>query len=130
MHSLGLMAPEGWIALDRAAVFADGALSAALRMSLQPFEHADARRNGQRRSEGTHVATGEALDEQACDQQRDGVEDERPCADELQRDRGLERLHLGADEGEIYRVQRNREQPDEDEILQRPEPLVRSERQA
>ena len=55
-----------------------------------------------------------------------GVEHERPVAHELQDDRGLERLDLGQLLGEGDRVEREAEQEQEDDVLDRPKPLVQA----
>ena len=120
------MWPSGWIAWT--------GHSLAQRWQGEPHSgqrrsHSNIRMragNRQRRSERAHVAAEEALDEQARREQRQRIEDERPFARELQDDRSLEGLDFGELLGERGRVERHAEQAEKDDVLDRPQPFVKS----
>src|SRR6188768_115042 len=78
----------------RARGLAPAARAAAFGATAQPVEQMEAVERRQHAAERTEEAAIGALGEQADRQQRAGVEDVRPGARELRRDRGLERLDL------------------------------------
>ena len=106
--------------LDGAFVSAALAGLAAFRPSPQPFEHADASGDRERRTQRADVAAEEALDEKPRTQQDGGIENEWPLAEELQDDRGLERFDLRKLLGEGHRIERHPEQEQEDDVLDGP----------
>ena len=126
MHSLTLMCPSGWI----------DCTGHSLAQRWQGVPHSGQRRshsnirmrpgNRERGAERAHVAAEEAFDEQSGRQAASGVQDERPFARELQDDCGLERLDLGQLLGERGRVERQAEQAEKDDVLDRPQPLVKA----
>ena len=129
MALVGVDLPGRMDRLHLAFLGADLARLAALAPALQPVEQPQPRRDRQRRAERAQVAAVElAVDGRDEDQtQRPG--DEAPLAHEAQRDRGLERLDLGELLGLAERLQRHREQPEQDQVLHRPQPLVHRKRQ-
>ncbi len=103
------------------------ALRAALRAALQPLEHAQPRRDRERAAQRAQVAAERPLEEQPEPEQTERVDHVGPFAVELEHDRRLERLDLGPGLGQRHAAQREREQRDEDHVLDGPQSLVHGE---
>src|SRR5690554_4321661 len=119
VHELAIEAVDALVDVDpairvdrlhRADVGAALAGIAAVAVTLEPVEHADAGGDAEGGPERTHVAAEEPLDEKPDHQQPDRERHEGPRADELQDDRGLERLDLGELLTERERIERGPEQ--------------------
>ena len=123
-HSLALIRPSGSMAPTVHFVSHKPAFAAALRAALEPVEDLQFGRNGEARTERAEIAAVEALDEEAGEEKGEHKSDERPCPDHAQRDRGLERLGLGQNQGVVHRIEGEREDADEEGVLDDPKPLV------
>ena len=114
--------------LDLAFAGTELAGPAAFRAALEPVEQARLGRDRQGRAQRAEVAAIDLAGEQVDHQQRDGVGDEPPLAVEAEGDGGLERLHLRGLLGQRQGFQGETEEHQQDDVLDRPEPLVHGER--
>ncbi len=95
-------------------------------VALEPVEHAQPRRNGERPAQGAEIAAEEPLDEKPRDEKRRRIGHERPGTHEFQDDGGLEGLDLGQMLRGLHARQRDAEKAEEDHVFERPEPFVQA----
>src|SRR5215831_13011264 len=103
---------------------ADPAFRAALRMSLQPVEHAHATENRQSAAERAEEAAVEPLDDEADGDEGKGVGDHRPFGHEAENDGGLKGFHFGAGHGHVPRDKGGGDKAQEEQVLDGDEALM------
>src|SRR5690606_9370720 len=98
---------------------------AALEPVEQPYAAGDRQRGAQRTDVAAEHLAGEDVDHQ----QDHRVQHEPPLPIEFQGDGGLEGLHFGGPLGQRHGLQRDAEQHQQDDVLDRPQPFVHREGQ-
>ena len=106
--------------LDFTLVITQPAGIATLLAALEPVEHSQFGRQCQSRTQRAHIAAEHFAGEQVDHQQQEGVGHEGPATIKLERDRGLERLHLGKPFGGRHGIQRHSEQHQQNDVLDGP----------
>ena len=121
--------PIGMNGLDLAFLGAQLAGVATLLAALEPVEQPDPAGYREGRAKRADVAAEHLAGEDVHHQQDHRVQHEPPLTVELEGDGSLEGLHLGGLFRQHHRLQRDAEQHQQDDVLDRPQPLVHREGQ-
>lgn len=100
----------------------------AFAAPFQPFKKAVAPDNRETRTQWTKVLTVEFAIKRGRYKQPRSVNDEGPASHEMKVDGCFEWLHLGVALGQVYGLQRQSEENQEDDVFYSPQPLVREGR--
>src|SRR5262249_19090854 len=110
--------------LDRTGILAEMARAPAFRAALQHIDKVQSVAKRQDAAKRAQEAAEGALGEEADHKQRAGVEDIRPCADEMRRDGGVKRFYLGEAQTRVDRDRGEAEDEPQRNVFSEPQILL------